>query len=376
MKINSYLLLSACFLFMTCGERSNQEPADQNTNRESLPEISLTIEQAESIFNLPVHCLEVEYPNKLGQVLGSDTDLKSPVALRPIFYGCFDWHSAVHGYWSIVELMQEFPDLDATGSVRAILNKHITPEHVAVEMSFFQDPNNLSFERTYGWAWLFKLQESLLGWKDDPDAARWASNLQPLVDLLVERYQEYLPKLVFPIRTGQHDNSAFGLSLSLDYARSVGDTIFEAVIIEQAQRLFGEDKTYDLAYEPSGYDFLSPGFEEAYLMGKVLGLEQYKQWLKGFLPDLFAPSFKIEPAEVKDRSDGKLVHLDGLNYSRAACLYGMASMVPELGHLRTLANEHIEFSLPNLSVQDDYMGSHWLGTFALYALKHQRLLIP
>lgn len=357
---------------LSCGGSENGAGTDgQGADPGSVSELTLTPEQAAGIFNLPVHCLEVEYPNKLGQVLGSDADLKSPKALRPIFYGCFDWHSSVHGYWSIVELMQAFPSLDSTGTVRTILDRHISPENVAIEMAFFQDPNNLSFERTYGWAWLFKLQESLRGWKD-PDAVRWAANLQPLVDLLVDRYQKYLPKLVFPIRTGQHDNSAFGLSLSLDYARSVGDAAFEAIIVEHAQRLFGKDKEYDLAYEPSGYDFLSPGFEEAYLMSKVLDAGEYGKWLKDFLPGIYRSGFRVEPAEVKDRTDGKLVHLDGLNYSRAACLYGIAAGRPELAHLRQLANEHITFSLPNLSMQDDYMGSHWLGTFALYALKHQQ----
>lgn len=365
-----YLLLGTAILLQSCsGDRNSAETEMNNTETGSVGELTLTKEQAGQIFSLPVHCLEVEYPNKLGQVLGSDADLKSPKALRPIFYGCFDWHSSVHGYWSIVELMQAFPELDADGSVRETLSRHITPENVAVELSFFQDPNNLSFERTYGWAWLFKLQESLRGW-EDADAARWADNLQPLVDLLVDRYQEYLPKLVFPIRTGQHDNSAFGLSLSLDYARSVGDVAFDAVIVDHAKRLFGDDKNYDLAYEPSGYDFLSPGFEEAYLMRKVLDSKEYGQWLKGFLPGIYSAGFRVEPAEVLDRTDGKLVHLDGLNYSRAACLYGIASGLPELAHLRPLANEHIAFSLPNLSAQDDYMGSHWLGTFALYALKH------
>lgn len=357
-------------LLQSCERDGSGTSAEAHrTDPATAPERTLTAEQASQIFSLPVHCLEVEYPNKLGQVLGSDADLKSPKALRPIFYGCFDWHSAVHGYWSIVELMQAFPELDAEHRVREILNRHITPENVAVELSFFQDPNNLSFERTYGWAWLFKLQESLRGW-EDADAARWADNLQPLVDLLVDRYQEYLPKLVFPIRTGQHDNSAFGLSLSLDYARSVGEQVFEEVIVDHAKRLFGDDKNYDLAYEPSGYDFLSPGFEEAYLMYKVLDPKAYKTWLGDFLPEIYRADFHLAPAVVKDRSDGKLVHLDGLNYSRAACFYGIASGDPALAHLRSLANEHIAFSLPNLSVQDDYMGSHWLGTFALYALKH------
>ena len=364
-QVVSLIALSVALSFSNCSQKS----AHQEAPSEEYSPIRLSEQQAKGIFQLPIHCLEVEYPNKLGQVLGSDKDLKSPKQLRPIFYGCFDWHSSVHGYWSIVELMQKYPSMDADGKIRAILNQHITPENMAVEMAFFNDANNKSFERTYGWAWLFKLQESLAKWQD-VDAQRWKTNLQPLVDLLIARYKEYLPKLVYPIRAGQHDNSAFGLSLSLDYARAVGDMDFENAIVEQGKRLFEKDINCDMAYEPSGYDFLSPCLEEAYLMSKILEQKEYKTWLEKFMPDLFKTDFKLEPAIVKDRSDGKLVHLDGLNYSRAACLYGISNTIPELHHLRIIANNHIQFSLPNLSAQDDYMGSHWLGTFALYALAH------
>lgn len=361
------LVLVCGISFSNCSHNSATKEHKEEDDKDV--HISLTEEQAAQIFSLPIHCLEIEYPNKLGQVLGSSEDLKSPKQLRPIFYGCFDWHSSVHGYWSIVELLQKYPDLDKEGKIRSILNQHITPENVAVELAFFNDKNNTSFERTYGWAWLFKLQESLTKW-EDADAQKWKANLQPLVDLLVARYKEYLPKLVYPIRTGQHDNSAFGLSLSLDYARSIDDTMFEAVLAEHGKRLFVNDVNCNLSYEPSGYDFLSPCLEEAYLMSKILDEKSYEDWLKKFMPDLFKDNFSISPAVVKDRSDGKLVHLDGLNYSRAACLYGIAKTIPDLSYLKRIANEHIVFSLPNLSAQDDYMGSHWLGTFALYAIAH------
>ena len=364
-QVVSTFALAIVLSFSSCSEK----PASSTQSLDASEKLTLTQEQAKGIFQLPIHCLEVEYPNKLGQVLGSVQDLKSPKQLRPIFYGCFDWHSSVHGYWSIVELLQKHPALDADGKVRAALNAHITPENVAVELAFFNDENNKSFERTYGWAWLFKLQESLSKW-NDADAQRWKSNLQPLADLLVQRYIEYLPKLVYPIRAGQHDNSAFGLSLSIDYARSVEDKSFEVAIIEHGKRLFENDSNCDLAYEPSGYDFLSPCLEEAYLMSKILKQKEYKSWLEKFMPGLLSSDFKLEPAIVKDRSDGKLVHLDGLNYSRAACLYGIAKKLPDVAHLNVIANNHIAFALPNLSAQDDYMGSHWLGTFALYALSH------
>ncbi len=331
--------------------------------------IALDIKEAKRILDLPLHCLMTEYPNKLGQVIGSEQDLKTPKQLRPIFYGCFDWHSSVHGYWSIVRILKTFPELDEDGEIRDLLKQHITTANAKIELAFFQDKNNLGFERTYGWAWLFKLQEELVTW-DDPDAQLWAAALQPLVDVLVIRYEEYLPKLVYPIRSGQHDNSAFGFSLSLDYARTVKHMAFEKVLITHARRLYTADRDCDIAYEPSGSDFLSPCLEEALVMSKILPQEEYKKWLKEFMPALFHADFELEPAIVKDRTDGKLVHLDGLNFSRSTCLSGIAHALPELKHLKQVGHKHLAYSLPNIS-NDDYMGSHWLGTFALYALFHQ-----
>lgn len=243
----------------------------------------LHLDQAKKIFDLPTHCIKTEYPNKLGNVLGSDQDLKTPKQLRPIFYGCFDWHSSVHGFWSIVKLMKDFPELDQNNQVRNELNQLITAENVAVEMAFFNDKNNKNFERTYGWAWLLQLQMELNNWQDK-DAQVWAKNLKPLSDLIIVRYKEYLPKLVYPIRTGTHDNTAFGLSLAIDYARSVNDKTFEKVIIDNANRLYLKDKSCNIAFEPSGSDFLSACLEEALIMSKIQQNDEYKKWLKGFLP--------------------------------------------------------------------------------------------
>ena len=328
---------------------------------------NLNIEQAKKIFDLPNHCIEVEYPNKLGNVIGSEEDLKTPKQLRPIFYGCFDWHSSVHGFWSIINLMKDFPELDQDHSVRNKLNHLITKENVEIEMSFFNDRNNKSFERTYGWAWLLMLQMELNNWQDK-DAKIWANNLKPLSDLIVTRYKEYLPKLVYPIRTGTHDNTAFGLSLSLDYARSVGDKSFEDVIIKNVNRLYSKDVKCNIAFEPSGSDFLSPCLEEALVMSKVKNEEDYKNWLKGFLPQMFKKKFDLQPGVVSDRTDGHLVHLDGLNFSRATALFKIQQKLPSLKHLNGIALNHLNYSLNNIT-NDDYMGSHWLGTFALYALK-------
>jgi len=328
---------------------------------------NLNIDQAKKIFDLPSHCIEVEYPNKLGNVIGSKEDLKTPKQLRPIFYGCFDWHSSVHGFWSIVNLMRDFPELDKDNSVRDKLNHLITRENVEIEMSFFNDKNNKSFERTYGWAWLLMLQMELNNWQDK-DAKMWANNLKPLSDLIVSRYKEYLPKLVYPIRTGTHDNTAFGLSLSLDYARSVGDKSFEDIIIRNVNRLYYKDVKCNIAFEPSGSDFLSPCLEEALVMSKTKEEEDYKNWLKGFLPQMFKKKFDLKPGIVSDRSDGHLVHLDGLNFSRATALFKIQQKIPSLKHLNEIALNHLNYSLNNIT-NDDYMGSHWLGTFALYALK-------
>lgn len=327
----------------------------------------LHLDQAKKIFDLPTHCIKTEYPNKLGNVLGSDQDLKTPKQLRPIFYGCFDWHSSVHGFWSIVKLMKDFPELDQNNQVRNELNQLITAENVAVEMAFFNDKNNKNFERTYGWAWLLQLQMELNHWQDK-DAQVWAKNLKPLSDLIIVRYKEYLPKLVYPIRTGTHDNTAFGLSLAIDYARSVNDKTFEKVIIDNANRLYLKDKSCNIAFEPSGSDFLSACLEEALIMSKIQQNDEYKKWLKGFLPQLQKKNFDLKPGVVSDRTDGHLVHLDGLNFSRATALYQIEHKLPELKHLNKIAQNHLNYSLNNIT-NDDYMGSHWLGTFALYALK-------
>ena len=327
----------------------------------------LNVEQAKKIFDLPTHCIKVEYPNKLQQALGSDSDLKPPRELRPIFYGCYDWHSSVHGFWSIVKLMKDFPELDRDQKVRRDLNQLITAENVAVEMAFFNDKNNKNFERTYGWAWLLQLQMELNNWQDK-DAQVWAKNLKPLSDLIITKYKDYLPKLVYPIRTGTHDNTAFGLSLAIDYARSVNDKAFEKVIVDNANRLYQKDKGCNIGFEPSGSDFLSACLEEALLMSKIHPHDDYKKWLQSFLPQLFDKKHELKPGIVSDRTDGQLVHLDGLNFSRATALYQIAAKLPELNFLNDWANHHFNYSFNNIS-NDDYMGSHWLGTFALYALK-------
>ncbi len=364
------MIRSSLFIFiglLVFGCNSNKKEEASSTNDEMLNEkLALTLLEAEKIIDLPLHCVEIEYPNKLGQVLGSDADLKTPKELRPIFYGCFDWHSSVHGYWSIIELLKRFPELDTKYNIRSRLNTLITDENCKIELAFFEGPNNKNFERTYGWAWLFQLHGALSNW-NDVDAQRWAKTLEPLANLLIERYETYLPKLNYPIRTGTHDNTAFGLSLTLDYARLMKNQRLEELIVNTSQRLYLNDKNCNLTFEPSGHDFLSPCLEEARLMGKIMHKKDYKTWLAEFLPDLFQPNFKLEVGKVSDRTDGHLVHLDGLNFSRARCLFEISKDIPELNYLQSVADSHFNASFSNIT-NDDYMGSHWLGTFALYTL--------
>lgn len=351
-------LFLSVFLMLSC----NQKPPQSETTAP----ITLGLGQANTLSKLPMECITQEYPNKLGQVLGSNQDLKSPFELRPAFYGCFDWHSAVHGHWSLIVLLNNFPDLDNQEEIVSTLENHLTQENIEIEIAFFNDKNNTSFERTYGWAWLLKLAEALHQ-SENPRLKTLEQNLQPLTDLMVERYIEFLPKLIYPIRIGEHSNTAFGLSLAWDYSISLNNIKLQNAIKNRALDYYTNDLNCPLTWEPSGYDFLSPCLEEAYLMSKILEQEEFEKWIETFIPNISNSDFTIEPAKVSDRTDGKLVHLDGLNFSRAWCLKGIAQKLENSPHLILLANRHIEYSLPNL-VGDSYEGGHWLGTFAIYSM--------
>ncbi|MCA0133178.1 DUF2891 domain-containing protein [Winogradskyella alexanderae] len=327
---------------------------------------TLNLEQANTLAELPLACVSVEYPNKLGQTLGGSEDLKSPNELHPTFYGCFDWHSAVHGHWSMVSLLRQFPDLEKKDEIKSWLQTSITNENVGQEVAYFHGIHNKSYERTYGWAWLLKLVEELHIW-EDPLARELESNLEPLTDLIVSRYIEFLPKLNYPIRVGEHPNTAFGLSFAYDYAISLKHDELKTVIESRARDFYSDDKNCPLTWEPSGFDFLSPCLEEAALMKRVLTQDEFKAWINDFLPQLMDKSFNIDTGKVSDRNDGKLVHLDGVNFSRAWSLNYIAKGLPEFQHLKNIANAHINYSLPSI-VGDSYEGGHWLGSFAIYAL--------
>ena len=329
----------------------------------------LTLVQANRLAQLPLDCVVTEYPNKTGQTLNSAADLGGPRTLHPAFFGCFDWHSAVHGHWSLVKLLKLYPQLATAVEARDLLARNLSPENIQGELTYFQRQQEGSYERTYGWAWLLKLVEELHSW-DDPLARRLEQNLQPLTDLLVSRYLDYLPRLHYPIRVGEHTNSAFGAAFAWDYAVALDNKELQTALATRARDFFLPDSNCPLAYEPSGYDFLSPCLEEVDLMRRVLSAADFFTWLDQFMPGLSRPGFALAPGEVSDRSDGHLVHLDGLNFSRAWVLYGLVAQFPQFAHLRAVADAHIAYSLPNL-VGDGYEGGHWLASFAIYALDQQ-----
>lgn len=333
---------------------------------EGVPAPILNLEEAVRLSELPITCVDIEYPNKLGQTLGSAADLQSPRALHPAFYGCFDWHSSVHGHWSLVALLKRFPEIKHAETMRQKLMANLTKENILKEVAYFEGKHNKSYERTYGWAWLLKLAEELHTW-DSPEARALAENLSPLTALIVQKYIDFLPKLNYPIRVGEHTNTAFGLTFAWDYANTTGNEDLKNAVAQKAREFYINDTNCPLSWEPGGYDFLSPCLQEAAIMKRILPKDEFKSWLDKFLPQLKQPDFSLEVGKVSDRKDGKLVHLDGLNFSRAWCLYMIIEDLPEYAHLKTIATQHINYSLPHL-VEDSYEGGHWLGTFAIYAL--------
>jgi hypothetical protein len=329
---------------------------------------SLTLPQANHLATLPIKCLQQEYPNKLSQLLADSTEIASPKALHPAFYGCFDWHSSVHGHWSLVYLLNHFPDVDNRLVIIEKLKVNLSQENIQQEIAYLSKPHEKSFERTYGWAWLLKLQTELDASKEIY-AKELAENLQPLSDLIASRYIEFLPKLNYPIRAGTHSNTAFGMNLAWDYAIYSKNEALRQSIAENAIRLFTPDQNCPFDWEPSGTDFLSPCLEELGIMQRVLPAKTFLPWLKKFAPHLFNKKYDWEVARVSDRTDGYLVHLDGLNFSRAWNFYYIIHQYPkEFSHLEKLADKHLTFSLPSV-VDGNYEGEHWLASFALRAFE-------
>jgi hypothetical protein len=359
--------LALASIIATGGACHAQEPAFVEMYEEQESGLILNSSGASHFAQLALNCVHMEYPNKLNQVLESDEFLRSPKALHPAFYGCFDWHSSVHGHWMLVKLLKEFPDLPEREQIIAGLGQSLSAENIAGEVSYF-DHESSSWERTYGWAWLLQLAAELGDW-NDAAGKELAANLAPLTQIIRDKYIEFLPRQEYPIRTGVHPNTAFGLSFALDYAHLSGDNALAVSVSEAALRYYSEDRNCPLSWEPSGEDFLSPCFEEAALMARVMPAREFAEWLADFLPDLSGTD-ALAPVNVSDRSDPKIVHLDGLNLSRAWNLYLISARIADeelRSRFRAWASDHLKASLPHVA-SEHYEGSHWLGSFAVYAL--------
>ena len=335
-----------------------------------MTDLTLTDDLASRLARIALGHVAREYPNVLVHAIRGPGELGAPRQLHPIFYGSLDWHSCVHGHWLLATLLRLHPDLPEAAAIRARFDEGFTAEAVAGEVAYLARPTSTGFERPYGWGWLLALAAELAR-QDAPDAARWAGALQPLTEVFVARFTTFLPKADYPIRAGVHSNTAFALTLALDYARGAGDAELARLIEAKAVDWYAADKACQ-AWEPSGDDFLSPALIEAELMRRVLGPEAFRAWFADFLPDAAEarPATLFTPARVSDRSDGKIAHLDGLNLSRAWCWRGIAHGLAADDPVRPVAwrtaTVHLEASLPH--VAGDYMGEHWLGSFALLAL--------
>jgi hypothetical protein len=309
---------------------------------------------------LALACVEREFPYQPAHVIRDAADVHRPRGLHPAFYGCYDWHSAVHGHWLLAHALKRNPGGLLAVPIRAALEKNLQDENLRTEAKYLAQ--HAGFERPYGWAWLLKLAGELEEW-DDIDARRWRAHMQPLVEIIEARYLEWLPKQTYPIRSGVHANTAFGLGFALDYAISAKKLKLKNLIVERSMGYYGKDRNYPAAWEPGGNDFLSPCLVEADLMRRVL--PDFRRWFEAFLPEI--PASLLLPAAVSDRSDGQLAHLDGLNLSRAWCFYNLARAVPDNGVFLEAAAKHLAVSLEQVS-SGRYAGEHWLATFAAYAL--------
>lgn len=370
--MKKYIIILPAVIFFSCNITKQTSKDTQQvlneviTSKLNVDAPKIDLKGANTLVELPLHCMNTEYPNKLSQTIGSDEDLQAPRILHPAFYGCFDWHSSVHGHWSLVSLLKQFPDIEKAEEVKERLLSNISKENIEVEVQYFYRKHNKSYERTYGWVWLLKLAEELHTW-DAPIARELEANLQPLTDLIIGKYIEFLPKLNYPLRVGTHTNTAFGLSFAYDYAETINHDALKKAITERAKYFFLNDKNCPITWEPSGSDFLSPCLEEAALMKRLLPKAEFKVWLNDFLPELKNKDYQLEVRLVSDRTDGQLVHLDGVNFSRAWSLNKIAEGLPEYSYFRFVANKHVNYSLPSI-VGDSYEGGHWLGSFAIYAL--------
>jgi len=324
----------------------------------------LTSEQASVFASLALAGVVRQYPHKPDHVLNSAADALTPKQMHPAFYGCYDWHSSVHSHWMLVRLLHLFPALPEADAIRILLASHLSRSNLQRELGYAQGPGRASFERPYGWAWFFKLAEELHAEESMHD--RYDA-VAPLAECFAERLIDWLPRQRHPIRTGVHSNTAFALGFGLDYARAVGNVALEKAVVRAALRFFGEDRAAPASWEPSGNDFFSPSLMEADLMRRVMDATAFDKWLTGLLPGLEQSGLLI-PVLVTDRGDAQGVHLDGLNLSRAWCLKGIAAALPaRQAALAAAMQAHLKAGLAHVK-SGDFLGEHWLGTFAVYAL--------
>jgi hypothetical protein len=330
----------------------------------------LDVDAAERFANLALACVHREYPNKIAHALNSDADVLPPRKLTPAFYGCYDWHSSVHGHWLLARLARTFPDAGFTARARKALGQSLTAVNILQETVYLQGEGRTTFERPYGLAWLLQLGAELREW-DDPLARQLAANLLPLADVAAKRLREWLPKLPYPVRSGDHSQTAFAIGLMLDYARIAGLADFSELLMAKARQFYLGDTDCPLAYEPSGEDFLSPCLAEADVMRRVLPHSDFSVWLRKFMPQIpvSGGSGWLQPVVSPDQSDGKLAHLDGLNLSRAWMLEGISAGLPHgderLPAINAAAEVHRHAGLTAVT-GEHYEGGHWLGSFAVY----------
>jgi hypothetical protein len=306
---------------------------------------------AARLADLALACVGREFPYQPAHVMRDASDLKRPRDLHPAFFGCYDWHSAVHGHWLLAHLLRRHPGLPQADSIRRVLDEHLTEQNLHAEAAYLA--RNPGFERPYGWAWALKLAE---------EAEPWRAALAPLCEVIEQRYLQWLPRQTFPIRSGTHTNTAFGLACALDYARTFGRAGLESLVAEKSLAYYARDRGYPAAWEPGGNDFFSPCLIEADLMRRVH--PEFRSWFDAFLPGL--PASLLEPTIASDPSDGQLAHLDGLNLSRAWCYYRLASVLADREGLLEAGHRHLEAGLQRLA-SGSYAGEHWLATFAAYA---------
>lgn len=344
--------------------------AEINNNHELIP-----AEQLMQIAELALTCLDQVYPNSVKHILNSEIDAATPDHLYPAFFGCFDWHSSVHGHWLLVRAAKLFPNHPQTPVFIQRLAAHFTAEKLQKELNYFQQAGRSGFERPYGLAWFLQLYAELSDWQY-PEAQIWLDNMTPLKNHIVQQFSTWVPKLAYPIRSGEHSQTAFAFGLAHDYAQITEDHIFLQLLEQQIKRLYLTDRKCPINYEPSGHDFLSPCLAEADLMRRVMPQKDYSKWLKRFLPGIKNGSRWLSIAKVTDREDGKLAHLDGLNLARAWMLEGMAFALTKNDKrqkiLLKLADKHAKSGLVAVT-GEHYAGGHWLGSFATYYLTQRGL---